>query len=552
MFKGLTTILIQAAWMVSCLPNALEFKRIANQPVGLTQRTVLRRIVESAEKTGFGKKYRLSRKTTCTTFRNEVPVHDYEELFPWLERAMNGEQHVLSPFPVKFFEPTSGSTSPSKLIPYSKGLQETFNMALHPWLFDLFRNEPGLWGGPAYWVVTPRTAKQAETSGGIPIGFADDSEYFGDWAGKLVDKLMVVPKSTADLPTINHWRYFTLLSLLRTENMRMISLWNPSFLPVLLSALKTWSDDLVGDLSGGTCSNGPFSRGKRTARASFSPLPDRAANLRNLFPRTTGQWKGLGNLLWPRVCLISCWTEAFAEGSLPDLLEWFPGVKVQTKGLLATEGPVSFPMTGAPSPVLAANSCFYEFQEGWDGETPVRLAEELEPGGVYRVIMTTFGGLYRYRLSDVVRIRGFWRKLPCLEFLGKESFVCDLCGEKLNSRHVEKIWNKLFEASTGGFLAPHAETDPPCYLLFLTDHSSSGSPPNLESLWEDELSENFHYRWCRENGQLGPCQVISLPYNRSELEARIISRLQTESAQAGTAKFQRLSRLKNWKSFLST
>ena len=58
-----------------------------------------------------------------------------------------------------------------------------------------------------------------------------------------------------------------------------------------------------------------------------------------------------------------------------QLRELFPQVEIQPKGLLATEGCVSFPLTRRPAPVLAVRSHFFEFQE-IDAPERLRLAHE--------------------------------------------------------------------------------------------------------------------------------------------------------------------------------
>jgi len=92
----------------------------------------------------------------------------------------------------------------------------------------------------------------------------------------------------------------------------------------------------------------------------------------------------------------------------------FPHTYIQPKGLLATEAVVSFPVEGCPAPVLAPSSAFFEFI---DIEGNIQLAHQLEAEQSYEVVVTTYGGLYRYALGDVVTVRGYFQQLPCLEFM---------------------------------------------------------------------------------------------------------------------------------------
>src|SRR6185369_1456475 len=98
---------------------------------------------------------------------------------------------------------------------------------------------------------------------------------------------------------------------------------------------------------------------------------------------------------------------------------------IQSKGLLATEAFVSIPWE-AQHPV-AVMSHFFEFASA-NGE--ILLAHELRHGETYSVIVTTAGGLWRYRLGDLVEVDGLAAATPSLRFLGRGTSVTDLCGEK--------------------------------------------------------------------------------------------------------------------------
>ena len=55
------------------------------------QREVLQDLVTTAQYTEFGKKYRFSKLYTLKDFKNNVPIHEYEDIKPYIERMMNGE-----------------------------------------------------------------------------------------------------------------------------------------------------------------------------------------------------------------------------------------------------------------------------------------------------------------------------------------------------------------------------------------------------------------------------------------------------------------------------
>jgi hypothetical protein len=115
---------------------------------------------------------------------------------------------------------------------------------------------------------------------------------------------------------------------------------------------------------------------------------------------------------------------------------------------MATQGWVTIPQVGATAPVLAIRSYFFELEEAGDdrGDGTCRLAQELEAGGRYRVVLTTGGGLYRYAMRDEMRVEGFLEQCPLLRFLGKVERVSDLAGEKLAEGHVAGVLTRAFRA----------------------------------------------------------------------------------------------------------
>ncbi|EKD81456.1 MAG: GH3 auxin-responsive promoter, partial [uncultured bacterium] len=273
---------VQGAWMGTCLAEAMSFRRAANGSLKSVQANVLREILENASGSDFARQHGLTAITSVKDFQNSVPVNDYDDLQPFVQRVAEGCPNVFSREKVLMFEETSGTTGGTRLIPYTKGLQQSFNRALHPWLLDLYTHASGLWGGPAYWVVTPGVAAGRHTAGGIPIGFANDSDYFGSWAKPLIGLLMAVSEDVKKHGSGQVWRYLTALSLLRRADLRLISLWNPTFFTALIRSIDEWSEELASDLHNGSCSPGFLGSSPDGNLEVYRsrPLPDRALRLK--------------------------------------------------------------------------------------------------------------------------------------------------------------------------------------------------------------------------------------------------------------------------------
>jgi GH3 auxin-responsive promoter len=90
-----------------------------NNPLD-AQREVLQDLVTSAQYTEFGRKYNFSNLFNVRDFKDAVPMHEYNDLKPYIERIMNGEQNILWNTPIYWFAKSSGTTSDkSKFIPVS-------------------------------------------------------------------------------------------------------------------------------------------------------------------------------------------------------------------------------------------------------------------------------------------------------------------------------------------------------------------------------------------------------------------------------------------------
>ncbi len=67
------------------------------------------------------------------------------------------------------------------------------------------------------------------------------------------------------------------------------------------------------------------------------------------------------------------------------------------------------------SSILAIESGFFEFipEDQWEAEHPkTLLAMEVKPGECYRILVTNYGGFYRYDTGDVVEVVGFYETSP--------------------------------------------------------------------------------------------------------------------------------------------
>ncbi|MFT6096016.1 MAG: hypothetical protein ACJAXY_001047 [Nonlabens sp.] len=94
-------------------------KKWVTDPVG-SQDRVFKYLLKTAGGTAFAKAHSFSSIKTHKDFIKNVPVRDYEQLRPFVDRVVAGEQDILWPGKPLYFAKTSGTTSGAKYIPLTK------------------------------------------------------------------------------------------------------------------------------------------------------------------------------------------------------------------------------------------------------------------------------------------------------------------------------------------------------------------------------------------------------------------------------------------------
>ena len=438
--------------------------------------------------TDIGRRLGFATITTPAAYADRVPVAGHADLEAGLADWQQGNPSLCAE-PVVLTQWTSGSTRPAKAVPYSAAGLEGFRHAVLPWLAALCRDEPALAAGHVYWALSPAGT---DAAGGRAA--ASDAAYLGEAAAPL-EQLSAVPLALAGLTDVDLWRHYTALFLAACEDLGLVSIWSPSFLHPLLDALEQDGERIVDTLL----------RPERHAAPPdlTAPLRALAGNARRHAERLRAATAGgvLDTaLLWPRLRRLSCWTHGNAARQLPALARRLPGVRIEPKGLLATEAAASVPMFAAPDPVAAVNSAFLELRVDAGG---CRALCAWRPGDEGRLVVTTRSGLWRYDTGDRVRITGFWRRAPCMVFLGRDGQSVDLCGEKLD----EVLVRERLPSDVDALQAP----DPGGrgYCLFLdAGQIGRARAEQLAERMDAALCEILHYRHARSLGQLAALRAV--------------------------------------------
>lgn len=557
-------ILANVAWFISIVKRAMQW-RLAVKKIETVQKRLLLKIIQRNGGTAFGKKHGFDSITTIDTYQQHVPLQSYSDFEPYITRVANGEGNVLSAETISLLEPTSGSAGGRKLIPYTLSLQDQFRTGIDPWIFRLYLQYPKLLLGRSYWSITPAMEERQWSQGGVPIGFASDAEYLSGLQRRVAEILMVVPPEVTQIRDIDTFRYVVVLFLLIARDLSLISVWHPSFLLLLLDNLREQHPCLIEDVCRGKVSIAGLSDALRHKLEEYlMPDTERAKELTFLFAAWDGKsittpdnhGHTLYERIWPNLLTISAWGDGQAHSYFVELSHAFPNVVCEPKGLIATEGFISFPMGPTQGAALSILSHFFEFEEVCSCQDDARstfLAHGLETGKRYTVVITTGGGFYRYRLGDIVEVVGYYKECPLIKFVGRADAVVDLYGEKLDELHVQEVVASVLRShrvkTEFWMVAPEKRSDETVgYTLFLQSTHNVPCDRVLDIMVQEIdclLKSNFHYSYCRKLGQLSGIKMFLID-PKMDAAQQYLRACQAQGQRLGAIKPRALHPFMEW------
>ena len=214
-------------------------------------------------------------------------------------------------------------------------------------------------------------------------------------------------------------------------------------------------------------------------------------------------------------------------------------VKIFYLGVSASEGFFSTVYkVDAPDSLLAPDGCFMEFRDADDENAPFLTMDKLEVGKSYELVVTNFGGLYRYRMRDVFTVTGFHNKTPLIVFRNRAGYAANICGEKTSEaavrlavRETEKALGlDVFDFS----IYPDADADPPTYVMFLEITKRPAGLTNAairDRLQEEIMRANRDCEEDFESGRLAPIRLVVLQQETYMLYRDVMIMKGTSAAQ---------------------
>lgn len=463
--------LINLGLAIMSLPGRMSLARASRNPEKASART-LRKILNLAKNTAYGKEHHFgaivkARKPEqlFRLYEKSVRASEYESFRPYVERHKHGEANVLIPGKPLMYATTSGTTSKPKWIPISqKYMKDVYDVMSHIWLDNFARVRPKFLSGG----LVVSVAKVVE-------GYAEDGTIFGSVSGvtakkipSIIRKRFVTPPEVYDISNYTA-RYYVMMRLAIAHSVSYIVAPNPSTLLELIHNAEEYFDDYIEDIEKGSISEKfDVSPEIRSVLAGFTvPDPERADFLRRVKEKCGGKpqlkdW-------WPDMQLLSSWKCGNTAIAAEKVQQQLPaGCCYQELGYFASECRFGLVLDEGIDSTLFPNYHYYEFIEESDLENPeprfLRL-HELEQGKRYCIYVTTFSGLYRYNMNDLVEVGGWNGKTPKIHMVQKVNGIVSITGEKLYEKQFIEAVHEAERQSglKANFFIGFADPEEACY-----------------------------------------------------------------------------------------
>ncbi len=378
-------------WAKNHVKKTALFKNNAVQD----QQNLLISLVKTAEKTLFGRLHQFEEINNIKDFQAKVPVADYEQLKPFIEKVKKGQKDILWTETPAYFAKTSGTTSGSKYIPISKEGMENQTAAAQSAIFHYIaqKNTANFVNGKMIFI---QGSPKLEENYGIKTG-----RLSGIVAHHIPSYLQKnrLPSEATNL--IEDWEEKVDAIVLETEkeNMTLIS-GIPPWLIMYFEKLIARNGKKIIELF-------PNLQLIITGGVNYEPYREKMENL---------------------------------LGAKVDVIQTFPA----SEGFFAFQD--QFEEEGLL--LLTNHGIFYEFipleHYGKPDQNEHRLTlNEIELNKDYALILTTNSGLWAYSIGDVVR---FINKNPYKILVsGRTKHFTSAFGEHVIAFEVEEAMKSTVE-----------------------------------------------------------------------------------------------------------
>lgn len=410
---------------------------------------LLKKILKTNKNTEYGKLHNFADIHSIEDFRKNVPISGYEDFAPYIERVKNGENGLLTASKILGYSRTSGSSGVPKYIPATDAslkayVKYTWTRALALGAAELKKQGKKYKPGRGVF-LSPATNECLPN--GLPC--SNIAEIGAREYGFAYPYILAIPTGKLFDMHDGDYIYNIYRFALMDEDVTFIF---SVFLSINVSQMayleKNWRV-IVDDIEKGVISESIEMKPelRKELSALIKPMPERAAYLRKQFEQ--GFDETLYKRLWPNLTVICGIGNASFKPAADYIRSFAKGVSFDFSIYGASEGLVAacYELENTDMQLLT-DSCFYEFIPYGESDDRVLTLDQLEAGKQYEILITTQAGLYRYRLKDVIEVKGFRNKIPLISFVYRKGQLFNIAGEKFSEEDARNTI-EMFEKNHG-------------------------------------------------------------------------------------------------------
>ncbi|XP_068655937.1 probable indole-3-acetic acid-amido synthetase GH3.1 [Aristolochia californica] len=500
--------------------KALQFIEEMTRNTDEVQQKVLAEILSQNAETEYLKRYGLAGTTDRETFKSKVPVVTYEDLQPEIQRIANGDRSpILSSHPISEFLTSSGtSAGERKLMPTIKeelSRRQLLYSLLMP-VMNLY--VPGLDKGKGLYFLFVKS--ETKTPGGLTARPVLTSYYKSDiFKTRPYDPYNVYTSPNEAILCSDSFQsmYTQMLCglLQRQEVLRVGAVFASGLLRAIRFLQLHWRQ-LALDIQTGVISDKITDPCIRQVVPNYLQKPDPQLAQFIIDECSTGNWEGIITRIWPKTKYLDVIVTGAMAQYIPTLDYYSGGLPKACTMYASSEcyfGLNLNPMC-KPSEVsytIMPNMGYFEFlpQNPSSPATDLVGLAEVEIGKEYELVITTYAGLNRYRVGDILRVTGFHNSAPRFQFVRRKNVLLSIDSDKTDEAELQKAVEnaskllKELETRVVEYTSyAEAKTIPGHYVIYwellMKDPSRGPSKEVLEQCClEMEESLNSVYRQCR-------------------------------------------------------
>ncbi|WMV49240.1 hypothetical protein MTR67_042625 [Solanum verrucosum] len=431
--------------------QVIEDFEVLTKNAGRIQEETLEKILKENGGTEYLKQWGLNGRTDVETFKACVPIVSHNDLEPYIQRIADGDlSPILTGKPIETISLTSGTTQGKpKFVPFNDELMNS-TMQIFKTSFAFRNKEFPIGNGKALQFIY--SSKQFKTKGGLAAGTATTNVYRNAQFKKIM-KAMSTPVCSPDEvifgPDFQQSLYCHLLCglIFRDEVQVISSMFAYSIVHAFRTFEQVW-EALVVDIREGILSSRVTVPSIRLAMSKLlKPDPELADTIYSKCS-SLSNWYGLIPELFPNTKYIYGIMTGSMEPYLKKLRHYAGELPLLGADYGSSEGWVGINVNPKFPPEMVTyavlpNISYFEFlplEENLIGmeqaNCPVGLTE-VKLGEEYEIVFTNFAGLYRYRLGDVVKIKGFHNDTPELQFVCRRNLLLSINIDKNTEKDLQ-------------------------------------------------------------------------------------------------------------------